>query len=185
MSEVTIREYSQIHFDIAEQIRKITLDAFGHIEIVNKYKWSIPSYTVYIEEDSQVASFVNLIERKVLFYYPQPEKNDEQGKTISIKIVGINNLITKPKYRNKGYASKLLKEVKHFAFDKLGYEYALLLCADEMIEYYEKNGWNKIDGELYFEQDGEEIKWESNFMILQKNALCELPQTVNLCGYPW
>lgn len=180
MRKVQIKDYLKLDSSIKQQINKVTFDTFGHIEIVNKYKWAEPSWTAFIEVDLEVVSFVNLIERDILFSW-----KNSLDKTKSFKTIGINNLITLPKFRQKGYAETLMNEVQKFAFDKLKAEYCLLLCADSMIEFYEKYEWKRVNADLYFLQDDLEIKWESNFMILSKHKVKELPSVVDLCGLPW
>ncbi|MFT4567554.1 MAG: putative GNAT family N-acyltransferase [Saprospiraceae bacterium] len=68
------------------------------------------------------------------------------------KVGGINNVITPKELRGKGYASKLLKEAEHLIFDELKYDLALLLCAEDLIPFYERLNWYKVNCPIYFEQ---------------------------------
>lgn len=101
-----------------------------------------------------------------------------------ITIAGINNVITPKQFRGKGYATKLLRETENLIFNDLGSELGILLCADELIPFYERLKWYKVDCPVYFEQSDGENLWEANTMLLTPNKKI-VPKQIKLNGLPW
>lgn len=147
---------------------------FGGIPIVQNYSWTEPQWTVLlVNEDNDVVTFYNIIERICRF--------DE----VPIKVVGINNLITPLKFRGLGYGSQIMETFGKLLFDELNAEYGLLLCADDLISFYDRFSWYNTESIVRFDQpDGKKI-WQANVMLLTRQRTKLYPQEIDLCGLPW
>lgn len=102
----------------------------------------------------------------------------------TFKIAGINNVITPKIYRGKGYASKILSKTETFLFKDLQSDFGLLLCADDLLPFYGKLGWYKVESTVYFEQQSGSQIWEANVMLLSRSVQI-FPNVIDLNGLPW
>ena len=165
-------KYLELPITTKQQLNTYIHNEFGHIPIVQETEWARPDWTIIYYEDNQIASFYNIIEREIFI--------DDK----SYKIAGINNVITPPVFRGKGYASKMMHQTESFIFEQLNCELGVLLCADALIPFYEKLGWYKVDCPVYFEQSNGTKLWKANTMFLSKGRLSN-PTKINLNGLPW
>jgi len=146
---------------------------FGHIPIVQSIAWAVPGWSIIRYAEGAVAAFYNIVERDVLL--------DKKP----YKVAGINNVITVPGFRGKGYASEILAATKEFLFTELRSDAGLLLCADALLPFYEKLGWYKVNSRVYFDQPASPDRrlWEANTMLLHPGRI--EPQEIDLNGLPW
>lgn len=100
------------------------------------------------------------------------------------KAAGINNVITPKKFRGKGFSKNTLLETKKFLFEDLNLDLGLLLCADDLVPFYKRLGWYKVDCPVYFDQSTEKKIWAANTMLLT-NERTLYPQNIDLNGLPW
>jgi hypothetical protein len=164
------------HIDLNESIKNklksyIKIE-FGHIPIVNETEWAIPDWTIIYFENKQITTFYNIVEREIII--------DDKV----FKIGGINNVITPKKFRGMGYASKTLRDTEKVIFDILKCDLGVLLCADELISFYERLNWYKVECSVYFEQSDGKKLWKANTMILPKEKKLN-PKRIELNGLPW
>jgi len=169
---IRIEQFDQLNGDIRRQLDQFIHNEFGHIPIVQQTSWATPDWTLFYEEEESILSFYNIIERTILI------------DGIPVKVAGINNVKTPPAHRGMGYASLLLNQSRGFLFNELLSEHALLLCADAMIPYYEKLGWYKAAGNVYFEQPLGRRQWTANTMLLSPSESIS-PTEIDLQGLPW
>lgn len=146
---------------------------FGHIPIVQSITWAVPDWSIIRYEEEKIAAFYNIVEREVLL------------DTKPYKVAGINNVITLPAFRGKGYASEILAATKGFLFSELGSDAGLLLCADALVPFYEKLDWYKVSSPVYYDQPASPDKqlWQANTMLLHPGRID--PQEIDLNGLPW
>lgn len=169
---IQIKKYSEINKEIKDELNSYIDFEFGDIPIVQETAWATPDWTIIHFEDDEIASFYNIIERNIFI-------DDEE-----FKVAGINNVITPEAFRGKGYASKILKDTENLIFDELNCELGVLLCADELIPFYERLNWYKVECPVYFNQpDGKKL-WNANVMLLSKKNKIE-PNHIDLNGFPW
>ncbi len=145
---------------------------FGAIPIVKTTSWARPDWSVIKFVDQEVVSFFNIIERDILI----------DKKTH--KAAGINNVITPQKYRGRGYSSQILNNIPGLIFEELNVEVGLLLCADELIAFYEKLDWYVVECPVYCLQPQGKIEWNANTMLLSRNNKIK-PEEIDLNGLPW
>ena len=173
MSQIKIEKYLNLPAAIKQQMDFYIRSEFGHIPIVKETKWSAPDWTVINFIDDDIATFYNIVERTVLF----------DNKTYSC--AGINNVITPEKYRGKGLASNTLSETETFLFHDLKVDIGILLCADNLVPFYERLKWYKINCPVYFDQPDGKKRWQANTMLLNGNSGKPEPGEIDLQGLPW
>lgn len=169
---ITIEKYDSLSPAIKETLHNFIQAEFGHIPIVQETTWAIPDWTILQTKGDTVVTFYNIIERQVLL-----------DGTPS-KIAGINNVITPPPFRGKGYSSQALTSTTRFLFDELQCEHALLLCADAMIPFYNRLGWYTVNSTVYIEQPSGRKIWTANTMLLSPDKPIA-PAVIDLQGIPW
>lgn len=165
---------SDLNLEIKKEIDRLIDIEFGNVTIVQQHSWSIPDWTIILlNEKKELLTFYRIVLREVLF---------DQEK---VKVAGINNVITPPAFRGNGYATKILNDSKDFLFNELEVDFGLLLCAKNLVPFYEKLGWHEINSLVYFDQTDGKRKWKACAMLLSKNDLELNPGTIDLMGYPW
>ncbi len=169
---IEVKKYAELSEHLKEQLNSFINGEFGHIPIVNETERSTPNWTIVYYDNKRIATFYNIVEREISI-------DNEK-----INICGINNVITPKEFRGKGYASKVLRETENLIFENLNCELGLLLCADELIPFYERLNWYKVDCPVYFEQSSGKKLWGANCMLLTKNKRMR-PDKIDLNGLPW
>lgn len=169
---IEVKRYNELSGQVREQLSSYIEGEFGHIPIVNETEWATPNWTIVYFESGQIATFYNIVEREIIF--------DNK----KYKIAGINNVITPKEFRGKGYASKTLRETESLIFEELNCKMGVLLCSDDLIPFYEKLNWYKVDCPVYFEQSIGKKLWGANIMLLTENEEL-LPNRIELNGLPW
>lgn len=167
-----IKEYNNLTDSVRDRLEECINNEFGHIPIVAKTEWSKPDWSIIEYRDDEIVSFYNLVLREI--------ELDGQN----CKVSGVNNVITPKEHRGNGYASQLLRETEYLIFDDLNSKLGLLLCADDLIPYYERLNWYKVDCPVYFKQSTETNLWTANAMLLSKGEKIQ-PSEIKLNGLPW
>jgi len=169
---IEYNKYPELPPTIKEQLDSYIDNEFGHIPFVSNMKWSSPEWTIFLRENSEISTFLNIVIREVNF------------DSRKVQVAGINNVITPKKFRGNGYASMIMNEAKSFIFNQLNLEHALLLCADSLIPFYTKLGWYQVDSKVYFEQPSGKKLYDSNTLLLSKESSIN-PREIDLNGQPW
>ena len=169
---IDLIKYDKLEVSIKEKLNSYITIEFGHIPIVQETEWAEPDWTVIYSEEDEIKTFCNIIEREILV------------DDVKMKIGGINNVITPKQFRGNGYAGQILRRAGNIIFDELNCELGLLLCSDDLVPYYEKLAWYKLDCPVYFEQSTGEKLWKANAMFLSRKEQFT-PQEVKLNGLPW
>lgn len=147
---------------------------FGHVEIVRNHVWSEPDWVFILKSGDEIASFLNLVDRQGF----------ADGKPMHL--VGLNNVITEPTHRNKGFSRRLNKVAIDHMRSMDDNAYGLLFCADELVPFYQKLGWSKFNGKVLVEQPSGEQEWKSNCMLFPLGSSHSRPNLkINLNGLPW
>src|SRR5688572_4472864 len=155
---IEIKRHSELSKIVKEELDQIIRNEFGHIPIVQETKWAIPDWTIILYQDNEIASFYNVVERKVTI--------DNRLELVA----GINNVITTNKFRGKGLSTFTLETTKDFLFEENKFGLGLLLCADDLIPFYERLDWYKINCPVYFEQPTGTRLWTANTMLFTKDC---------------
>lgn len=132
-----------------------------------------PSWVAIMEQDGEIVSFCNIVERSARF-----DNN-------RVEIGGLSHVVTLPEFRGNGYSKEVVMEAAKFMFDTLLADFCLVLCTDERVAYYRKLGWYMVNSKLICSQSGcDDIEWEGNTMLYSRAAR-ELPLIIDLQGLPW
>ncbi|WP_082582691.1 GNAT family N-acetyltransferase [Frateuria sp. Soil773] len=173
---LTIRtyRYSELSKERRDQLRSLASNEFDQFPIVQQTNWATPDWSFLgIESQGQLACFYNLVERVVRF-------NDQP-----VKVVGLNNLVTAPDYKRLGLASHLLSSTEAQWFSVFNASYGLLLCANHLIPFYRRLGWQRVSSEVRFMQGERECVWGAECMVLSPLREVIDPAAIDLCGLPW
>ena len=169
---IKINKYTDLSKQERDQMLAYIEGEFGHIPIVKATEWADPNWTIIYYHNDQIATFYNIVEREITI-------DDKK-----IKIGGINNVITPKEFRGKGFASTILRETESLIFDDLNCEMGVLLCADDLIPFYERLNWYKVGCPVYFEQSSGSKLWGANTMLSTRNKKI-YPKEIKLNGLPW
>ena len=169
---ITTQKYRDLDAHTKNEMDSRIQTEFGHIPIVADTQWATPGWTVICYEADNIASFYNIVERKILI--------DDTAMDVG----GISNVITNPDYRGKGHASRMLRQTEQVIFEQLKCQLGLLLCADELVPFYERLHWYRANCPVTFRQASGEHLWKANAMLLTRNETLE-PRRINLNGLPW
>ena len=167
-----IKRYQDLDENTRNALSLIVYNEFGDVPIINEYEWATPDWAVILYSNDEIATVGHVITRTSFF-------DDEE-----MKVGGLNNMITVKKYRGEGFAQEVLKSTHELIFKKLKCDVGLLLCADELVPFYQRYGWYKVHSTLYFDQPTEKMKWGANVMLLTMNGKLK-PKTIDLNGLPW
>lgn len=100
-------------------------------------------------------------------------------------IGGIGGVATHPSHRGKGYASLGTGRALDFLVSR-GVDWALLVCRDELVTYYESLGWRLFEGSTANTQFGQpEIFTYNNVMVRDLNLTAPVSGTIDLRGPAW
>jgi GNAT superfamily N-acetyltransferase len=169
----SIAKFNALSPQIRTQLEEAALAEFGHVPIVQKYKWSDPTYSFLATDEDVVASSVNLVAREI------------KWNSVKLHAAGVNNLITHKHYRGRGYAWELMDMAMKHAFASMGADVGVLFCADGLVSFYEDLGWKRTDAKVWFSQQSGKLEWTSNRMWISRSSTLSEPQTIDLCGLPW
>jgi hypothetical protein len=169
---IEISRYTELSEEVRNQMNHHINDEFGHIPIVAETEWATPNWTILYYDNEQITTFYNIVIREI--------KIDNK----QIRVGGINNVMTPKEFRGMGYASKALQETENVIFNDLDCQMGLLLCADNLIPFYEKLNWYNIECPVYFEQSSGKKLWGAQTMLLTRNGKIS-PDKIELNGLPW
>jgi hypothetical protein len=168
-----IYRYKDLDETTKNQLNNFIGIEFGHIPIVKDTTWALPNWTIINYVEGEIATFYNIVERTVSM--------DKEN----LKVAGINNVITPKRFRGQGLSTKTLLYTKPFLFKELNVDLGLLLCADDLILFYNRIGWYKVDCPVFFDQPNEKKIWTANTMLLTKDRTLVEPKEIDLNGLPW
>jgi GNAT superfamily N-acetyltransferase len=168
---------SSRYLELPGERRQQLVDAanveFARFDLVRETQWAQPDWSYLALEGDELAAFYNLVERTV----------NIDG--IPVRVAGLNNLVTLPAWRSRGLGSRLLRETEAQWFDSLGAEAGLLLCADALLPFYSRLGWQKADARVTYAQPGGSRIWAANCMLLDARRKMAAIHEIDLCGFPW
>ncbi len=105
----------------------------------------------------------------------------EQG----VRLVGIGSVATAPEWRRQGLATMALHRTTRFALEKLDAEFGLLICAPQLIRFYDRLSWQVASGPLVFDQPDGKVTFQDVTMILPLRGRPWPNGPIDLCGLPW
>ncbi|RUR30628.1 GNAT family N-acetyltransferase [Vreelandella nanhaiensis] len=79
-------------------------------------------------------------------------------------VVGIGGVVVRPEYQGKGIPALLFNEAHAQAIKNLGIGVFTLFCPSRLVAYYEKQGYQRYRGAVYFLQQSERVLSTFEFM---------------------
>ena len=171
--DITCSMHVELPAERMLQIEAAIQSEFAPFAIVRETRWATPEWTVMILDRDELAAFYNIVERSVSI------------DGVSVRVAGLNNLVTLPAHRGRGIASRLLRETQEHWFDSLGAECGLLLCADALLAFYSRLGWEKVGACVSYAQPGGSRTWAAHCMALDPRGKAGAAGAIDLCGLPW
>jgi GNAT superfamily N-acetyltransferase len=137
------------------------------------YEWAPLHWFVLARRDGELVGMVTALERTVTVAgHP-------------IRIAGIGNVITATPWRKRGIATALMQRAQAFSFDELGASFGMLLCESHLISFYERVGWQLVEGPLVFDQPAGKVTWKDRAMVLPRSGEAWPGGVIDLCGLPF
>ena len=137
------------------------------------FEWSEPDWCVLVWANGQVVSQLAIVERVGLV----------AGRPV--KLGGLGNVIALPAWRGRGFTSAALRRAAAFMCQELGVEFGLLVCEEDVVPFYERLGWQVVEGPLTFDQPGGQATWPAVVMVLPCGGKAWPEGMIDLCGLPW
>ena len=175
-TKIKLYQWDKIEASLKEKIQNHPLLEWGHLDFIKNTKWAEPKWSIVCMDFStnELLCFVNLVFRKVKF--------DES----ELAVIGISNLIVMKGHRGAGLGKLVMERAQDFIKNNSKCELGLLLCADDVSKFYEKLGWRKCFGKLFFDQPASKKSWDQNVylypVVENKNFK---PSRIDLRGLPW
>lgn len=149
---------------------------FGSLPLTAKYSWARAKETrfnIFIYKDDEIVSRVRIISRKA------------QIDSEKIQFGGIGGVMTAPAHQRKGFATLALREAERLIFQVLNARLGVLLCLPELVSFYQRFGWRRVECPVTFEQPAGMVVWSESAMFLPKAGENWIPRTFDLCGLPF
>jgi predicted N-acetyltransferase YhbS len=165
--------YLDLPAERRNQLDAAAVAEFEQYAIVRETEWAAPDWTFQALDGDAVVSYYNIV-----------------GRTVSIdgaatRVAGLNNMVTMPGHRGRGAASGLLRETQPQWFELLEADLGLLLCADALLPFYSRLGWQKVNGRVVYSQPDGPRTWAASCMVLDPSGRMPMSKSVDLCGLPW
>ena len=137
------------------------------------FEWSAPDWRVLVWVEGRVVSQAAILER-VGRVAGQP-----------VKLGGVGGVIALPEWRGRGLTGAAMRRAAEFMCRELGVEFGLLVCEEDVVAFYERLGWQVVEGPLTFDQSGGKATWPAAVMVLPCGEKEWPGGTIDLCGLPW
>lgn len=164
--------FNELAVTLKQELRRRADREFGDVPIVRDHVWAEPTWAVLGRVGEEVVSFLNIVDRHAT------------ADGVPVHLFGLNNVITEPQHRGKGYSKELNRKFLEFISEADSGATGLLFCADDLIPFYSSLGWKKFAGSVIVAQPSGDKNWPSNAMYYTQNGVQTWKQ-VNLCGLPW
>jgi GNAT superfamily N-acetyltransferase len=137
-------------------------------------EWDRPEWGVMVTEESGgLVSYTGIVLR-----HGTVDGDD-------VVIGGIGGVATHPDHRGRGYAPLGMSRALDFLLARKA-DFALLVCRDELVDYYTALGWRLFAGTVLNTQHGEpEVFTFNNVMVGDLVATAPRDGTIDLHGPAW
>jgi predicted acetyltransferase len=172
--DIRIQHVNDLSAEDKQAVHEVDRIAFASdADNPDPYTWSQGEWQLTGRVDGKIVSIVGILIREV------------QCAGQPVLLGGIGGVGTLPEYRMRGLAGALLHAAADFMRDPLGVDFGLLFCAETMVPYYSKFGWQLVPGPAIFDQPKGKVTWPEPVMILPVLKQDWPPGTIDLCGLPW
>jgi GNAT superfamily N-acetyltransferase len=128
--------------DMDEKLRRQLLAwLYQEFEVfADQYAWVVADWHVLGWEGDLLVSHVDITERTA-----------SVGGN-ELRLGGIGGVVTLEAWRKRGLASAAMQKAAEFLREELAVPFGLLVCDPALAPYYQKLGWQIVDGPLIFDQ---------------------------------
>lgn len=137
------------------------------------YLWAAADQHVFIWEGQELACHVEMIERTIT-----------AGEAL-LHVGGIGGVATWPTWRKHGLATQAMRVAMRFLDETLDVEFGLLICSPEWVPFYQRLGWQAVDGPLVFDQPGGKVQLTGEVMIRAFRGRPWPSGVIDMRGLPW
>jgi hypothetical protein len=142
--------------------------------VVQQYVFETTGFcNVFVYCEDELVSFLTTIKRAALF--------DDQP----VLLGGVGGVMTPVPHQRKGYAGHALREARRIIFEEIEADCGALLCGEALVPFYNRHGWQVVDGPVEMAQPDGKALWPERMMVLPRGAEQWHPRKVDLCGLPW
>jgi aminoglycoside 2'-N-acetyltransferase I len=176
---ITLDRVSDLSALDREALRALSVAVYPPAQFTDwpgrRIEWSEAEWCVRIHgDDRALVSYVGICVR-----YAQRD-----GR--SVRIGGIGGVKTDPSRRRRGLAARGMQRAHEFFRDEAGVEFALLVCAPHLLDYYSRLGWQEFAGQLLVRQHGAAAEFTFNrVMTCGVRSAAPRTGTIDLLGPPW
>lgn len=137
-------------------------------------EWTSPEWGVLVRDDSgTLVSYTGVVQRRGFV--------DGSDAVIG----GLGGVATHPDHRGAGYAPIGMGRALDF-LAKRDTDFALLVCRDDLVDYYSRLGWGLFEGDLLVTQFGSSEKFTFNrVMVGDLRVPAPRSGVIDLEGPPW
>ncbi|MFO7975267.1 MAG: GNAT family N-acetyltransferase [Candidatus Hydrogenedentota bacterium] len=154
-----------------ETLEKWSKDLFGDAE--EELDWARPDWRVLVRSDGQLAAHVAITQRTVT-------ANGEPAR-----VGGIGGVMSPRKFQGKGHAKAAMLQAHEYMRETLRLEFGFLFCSSGLLRYYQRLGWQRIDGPVSFAQEESDATWQEEAMVLPLTDRPWPGPPVDINGRPW
>ena len=102
-----------------------------------------------------------------------------------VRLAGIGGVMTHPAHQKQGHARRLVEVAMDEAL-RLQADFALLVCENKNIGFYEARGWRVFPGHMIYQQNGASLEWTlSPVMVRDLGRRAPRGGMIDLRGLPW
>jgi aminoglycoside 2'-N-acetyltransferase I len=137
-------------------------------------EWSRPEWGVFVRDDAgNLVSYTGVMRRE----------GSVDGRDTTIG--GVGGIATHPDHRGRGYAPLGMGRALDYLTTR-DTDFALLVCREQLVPYYQGLGWRLFEGEVRDTQFGKPEVFEFNrVMVGDLNRKAPLRGTIDLRGPAW
>jgi predicted GNAT family N-acyltransferase len=146
---------------------------FGHVEIVRTHVWAEPTWLMLGHDGVRIVSFLSIVDRRA---------TADDGP---LHLFGLSNVITEPEARGRGHSFALNQQALAFMAEQDRVAIGLLFCADDLVRFYARLGWQRFAGRVTVEQPSGDRPWTSNCMVHGLGRTPPAAEHIHLRGLPW
>lgn len=169
--KVDIRRDEELSERERSLVAEWTKVIFGDQEA--KYEWAPQHWHVHVYCGDALVSHAAITERTAL------------AGGMPVRLGGIGGVMTPPEWRGRGLAGKAMEVSVDFMRNKLRVDFGFLFCSQGLVAYYQKTGWQLVQGPVEFEQSSGRLIWREEAMVLPCRRRQWPAGIVDLCGPPW
>ena len=156
---------------LLDEIREWLVSVF--IEVGDQTEWSSADWHVLGWIDGELISHADVVRRDVLV----------GGSKVSVG--GVGGVVTKARWRGKGFGSRLMREAHRFMLDEIEVDFGLLMCDEALVPFYERLGWQIARNPLVYDQPSGKVLFDDAVMVLPVKQDGFPDGEIDIHGYPW